>query len=80
MVAQNTMRVYGVNQVFRFVEGIWLHRKIRKSISFLKSPILLHICATCSELPVYTSTMTIPRLECGLSLINGTIFKTLSEK
>ena len=24
------MRTYGVNQVFRFVEGIWLHRKSRQ--------------------------------------------------
>ena len=27
MVAQFTMRTYGVKQGFRFVEGIWLHRK-----------------------------------------------------
>ena len=27
MVAHYTMRTYGVNQYFRFVEGIWLHRK-----------------------------------------------------
>ena len=27
MVAQLTMRTHGVNQAFRFVEGIWLHRK-----------------------------------------------------
>ena len=30
MVAQNTVRTYGVNQVFRFVESIWLHRKSRQ--------------------------------------------------
>ena len=27
MVAQLTMRVYGVNKEFRFDEDIWLHRK-----------------------------------------------------
>ena len=27
MVAQNTVRIYGVNQVFRFVEGVWFHQK-----------------------------------------------------
>ena len=26
MVANLTMRTHGVNQAFRFVEGIWLHR------------------------------------------------------
>ena len=25
------MRTYGENQTFRFVEGIWLHRKIRQN-------------------------------------------------
>ena len=24
---QQSLRTYGVNQAFRFVEGIWLHRK-----------------------------------------------------
>jgi len=27
MVAHFTMRTYGVNQAFQFIEGIWLHRK-----------------------------------------------------
>ena len=27
MVAHFTMRTHGVKQAFRFVEGIWLHRK-----------------------------------------------------
>ena len=27
MLAQNTVRTYTLNQVFRVVEGIWLHRK-----------------------------------------------------
>ena len=27
MVAHFTLRTHGVNQAFRFVEGIWLHRK-----------------------------------------------------
>ena len=53
MVAQNTVRTYGVNQFFfQFVTGIRLHRQSRQNrICFLKIPILLHTCATCSELP-----------------------------
>ena len=34
MVAHFTMRTYGVNQAFRLVEGIWLHRNSRQ-IRFL---------------------------------------------
>ena len=30
MVTQSTVRTYGINQVFRFVIGIWLHRQIRQ--------------------------------------------------
>ena len=30
MVAHFTMRTHEVNQAFRFVEGIWLHRKNRQ--------------------------------------------------
>mgnify|MGYP007015541833 CR=1 FL=1 len=30
MVSHLTMRIYGVNQAFRFVEGIWLHQKSRQ--------------------------------------------------
>ena len=30
MVAHFTMRTYGVNQAFQFVEGIWLHQKSRQ--------------------------------------------------
>ena len=30
MVADSTMRTYGVNQEYRFVGGIWLHRKSRQ--------------------------------------------------
>ena len=57
MVAHFTMRTYGVYQLFRFVEGIWLHRKSRQIRFFRKRPILLHTCARCSELPSYISTM-----------------------
>ena len=55
MVAQNTVRKYAVYQIFRFFEGIWLHRK---NCQIRKRPILLHTCATCPELPSYMSTMT----------------------
>ena len=52
MLAQNTVLTYGVNQVFRFVEGIWLRRKSHQIRNcFRKRPILLHECAICSELP-----------------------------
>ena len=45
MVAQNTERTYGIHKVFR------LHRKSRQIQFFCrKRPILLHMCATCSEL------------------------------
>ena len=54
MVAHSTMRTQGLNQAFRFVEGIWLHQ-IRFFLQ--KIPVLLDTCATCSELPSYTSTM-----------------------
>ena len=60
MVAHNTVRTYGVNRVFRLVEGIWLHRMGRQIRFFWERPILLHTCATCSELPSYISTMPTP--------------------
>ena len=31
MVAHFSMRTYGVNQEFLFVEGIWLHQKNRQN-------------------------------------------------
>ena len=33
MVAHFTLRTHGVNQAFRFVEGIWLHRKSHQIVS-----------------------------------------------
>ena len=42
----------------RFVEGIWFHRQSHQiRFLFRKSLILLHTCATCSELPCYIITM-----------------------
>ena len=55
MVAHFTIRTYGVNQAFQFVDGIWLHRKsrqIRKTSK--KIPILHH---TCAELPSFISSL-----------------------
>ena len=46
------VRTYGVNQVYRFVKGIRLHRQ---------RPILLHTCAACFELPSYMSTIKKPK-------------------
>ena len=58
MVADFTRRTYGVNQAFRYVEGIWLHRKSRQIKKlFRKRRILHHMCATCPELPSYISTI-----------------------
>ena len=58
MVPHLTMRTNGVKQEFRFVKGIWLHRKIRYiRKKNQKRPILHHTCATYSELPSYISTM-----------------------
>ena len=60
MVAHFTMLTCGVNQIFRFVEGIWLQRKSRKIIFFQKRPILLHTYVTCYELPSNIGTMQNP--------------------
>ena len=69
MVAQNMVRTYEANRVFRFVEGIWLHRKSRQIQIFVwKSHILHHTCAPCSELPSCISSM-------GLSMSRGSHFR-----
>ena len=61
MVADFAMRTYGVNQAFRLVEGILLHRKSRQiQFFFRKRTNLHHPCAACSELPSYISTMAQP--------------------
>ena len=41
MVAHFTMRTYGVNQAFRFVEGIWLHRKSHQIRFFFKDRVYI---------------------------------------
>ena len=43
MVAQFTMRTHGVNKTFRFVEGIWLHRKNRQIRFFFSEKDLVFI-------------------------------------
>ena len=62
MVAQNTVRTYyGVNKVFRFVEGMWIHRKSRHiRIIFSEKTFLHHTSATCSEPPSDIHTMDRP--------------------
>ena len=58
MVAQFTMRKYGVNQAIRFVEGICLRQKCRQIRRKKIRKDLFHItCTPCSELPSYISTM-----------------------
>ena len=42
MVAHFTIRAHGVNQAFRFVEGIWLHRKCHQ-IRFFFGKDLVYI-------------------------------------
>ena len=45
MVAQNTVRTYVGNQVFQFVEGIWLHRNSRKPDSFFGKNLFYFLSA-----------------------------------
>ena len=52
-----TMRTHGGNQVFRFVKGIWLHRKSHQIRFFSKRPSLHHTCKTWNEQPSYIKTM-----------------------
>ena len=56
MVANFTMRTHGENQAFRFVEGIWLHRKSRQ---IRKRLGLYYTHATCSEVPSFINTMEV---------------------
>ena len=55
MVAHFTMRTHGVNQEFRLVEGIWLHRNSHQIRFCFLEKDLFYI--TCSELPCDISTM-----------------------
>ena len=83
MVAQNTKRAYGENQVFRFVEGIWLHRKSRQIQFFFsrKRPFLLHMCAKGSEQLSYTSTMIAPCFPAqNINSTHGSIVECFSLK
>ena len=58
MVAHLTMRTHGVNQAFRFVEGIWLHRKSRQIRFFFGiRPSFRHSCATLNGQPSNIKTM-----------------------
>ena len=43
MVAHFTMRTHGVNQAFRFIEGIWLHRKSHQIRFFFSEKDLVYI-------------------------------------
>ena len=45
MVAHFTMRIHGVNQAFRFVEGSWLHRKSHQIRFFLGKDLVYIIRA-----------------------------------
>ena len=56
MVAQNTLRTYGVNMVFRFIEGIWLELD-RVITKFLSEITYFTSYVRISETPFYMSTM-----------------------
>ena len=56
MVAQNLVRTFSVNQVFRVVADIWLHLQSHQ-IRHIFRQFLLHTYATFSDLPSYKSTM-----------------------
>ena len=45
MVAHYAMRTHGVNQAFRFVEGIWLHREIHQIQFFFRKGLVYTIRA-----------------------------------
>ena len=47
------MRTYGVNQVFRFVEGIWLPRKSRQINKKSEKTYFSSDVRNSSELPSY---------------------------
>ena len=60
MVDHFTMRSHGVNQAFRFVEGIWLHRKSRQIRFFFgKRACFHHLCAMWNDQPSNIKTMCI---------------------
>ena len=83
MVAHFTMRTYGVNQEFRFAEGIWLHRKSRQvRVFFRKRPFLHHTCATCFEQPSHMKThgWWWHRCDFEISGQKGTVFLTFGRK
>ena len=59
-----TMRTYGVNQAFRFVEGIWLHQKSRQIQFFAwKRPNLHNACAARAQLSSNISTLSSGRTQ-----------------
>ena len=64
MVARNTVKTYGVNQAFRFIEGICLHRQSRQprflfsEKTYLDRIYFTSLCAPCFELPPCLLTMT----------------------
>ena len=59
MVAQNTMRAHKVNQVFRFVEGVWLHKKCRQIWFFSeKTYFTPYVCSKYHGTDVYSQWET----------------------
>ena len=63
MVAQNTVRIYEVNQAFRFVEGIWLQRKSCQIRNFLSEKTYFTACVRNMFWATYLSTMSYGEVE-----------------
>ena len=64
MVIHFTMRTYGVDQAFRFVEGFWSHRRSCQIRFFLLGNELSHFIRAQHVLsyPSYIRTMILPLL------------------
>ena len=58
------MRTY----IWRYLDSLkafgHIERVVEYEIHFWKRPILLHMCATCSKVPSYISTMIVFRPKC----------------
>ena len=74
MAARFTMRTYGVNQLFRFDEGIWLHRKSRQPRFFFGKDLFYTILHN-SELPSCISTMPHDKQHQGKAKLKLRVFR-----
>ena len=77
MVAHFTIRTYGVNQEFRFGEGIWLHRKSRQ-IGFFFGKDLFYIIRAEHVLSYHLIFSTMPDTRKSLRVAEAQTCKPLS--